>query len=128
MIRLALNIAFALAAFVALPACIMMDARTGCYEVTNSYDIDASGMSGNVSPSQTYHREGTGQTASNSARQDGRLSAVGDAALKAIGETVSACVTGGISEAPAAARKLAETLGREPSPAELEELKRQLAR
>lgn len=126
MIRLLLLLSLALASFIALPACIFMDARTGCYEVANSYDIDASGMSGNVSPQQTYHREGTGQTASNSARQDGRLSAVGDAALKAIGETVAACASGGISEAPNAARLLAEKLGRTPTPAELTELQHRL--
>lgn len=111
--------------FLLMPACIYMDARTGCNEVRVSYDIDAANTSGAVAPSLDYHRDGTGQSATNSARQDGRLSAVGDAALKAIGETVAACASGGISEAPTAARMLAERLGRDPSAAELAELERQ---
>ena len=126
MIRLILLLAFALAAFVGLPACIYMDARTGCTSVEVAYDIDVNGSSNAAAPALDYHREGSGQTASNSARQDGRLSAVGDAALKAIGETVAACASGGISEAPNAARLLAEKLGRAPTPAELAELQQRL--
>lgn len=126
MIRLIFALAFALLAFAGFPACIYMDARTGCSEteVRVNYAVtDSKGVS--MAPSLDYHREGAGGTSTNSSRQDGRLSAVGDAALKAIGETVAACASGGISEAPTAARMLAERLGRDPSAAELAELERQ---
>lgn len=58
----------------ALQSCIYMDARTGCTEsrVEVRYAVsDSAGVS--MAPSLDYHREGTGATATNSAKQDGKI-------------------------------------------------------
>ena len=113
------------AAFLA-PSCIYMDARNGCTDVRVDYAVtDSEGVS--MAPSLDYHREGVGASNTNAARQDGRLSAVGigDAALKAIGETIEACYTLGASKGLPI---LTEKLGRAPTEAEFGKLSEELAK
>lgn len=99
-------------------SCIYMDAKTGCTSVEVNYAVnDSSGVS--MAPSLDYHREGVGATNSNAAKQDGRLSAVGDAAFKAIADTAALISSGGASAAIPAAKILENKLGREPSSEEL---------
>lgn len=121
-------LAFASLFLLIIPAsCIYMDAKTGCTSVEVNYAVyDSQGVS--MAPSLDYHREGVGATNSNAAKQDGRLSAVGDAALKAIGETAALISSGGASAAIPAAKILENKLGREASPDELALLNAEIAK
>ena len=121
-------LSFAALFLLIIPAsCIYMDAKTGCTSVEVNYAVnDSSGVS--MSPSLDYHREGVGATNSNAAKQDGRLSAVGDAAFKAIADTVSLISSGGASAAIPAAKILSDKLGRVATPDELAALDAELAK
>ena len=121
-------LSFAALFLLLIPAsCIYMDAKTGCTSVEVNYAVtDSQGVS--MAPSLDYHREGVGATNSNAAKQDGRLSAVGDAAFKAIADTAALISSGGASAAIPAAKILENQLGRKPSPEEIAALNAELAK